>query len=46
MHKEEDMANLRIVSSCDKVTMTDKWLHPDMTMDTVQHVYGSIQELK
>lgn len=44
--KEHQMANLRISSSSDKASITDKWLHPNMTMEKVQQVYGPIEELK
>ncbi|CAF0874579.1 unnamed protein product [Rotaria sp. Silwood1] len=44
--KEQEIANLRITSSSDKTNVTDKWLHPNMTMDKVQRLYGPIEDLK
>jgi len=44
--KEPQIANVRISSSSDKTNLNDKWLHPNMTMDKVQRIYGPIDELK
>ncbi len=44
--KELQIANVRISSSSDKTSVIDKWLHPNMTMDRVQRIYGPIEELK
>jgi hypothetical protein len=44
--KESYITNVRISSTSDKTNLIDKWLHPDMTMDKVQRIYGAIEELK
>lgn len=44
--KEPQIANVRISSTSDKTNLTDKWLHPNMTMDRVQRIHGPIEELK
>jgi hypothetical protein len=44
--KDQHITNVRISSASDKANIADKWLHPNMTMDKVQRIYGSIEELK
>ncbi|UJR35517.1 hypothetical protein I4U23_028271 [Adineta vaga] len=44
--KDQQTTNVRASSSSDKTNFVDKWLHPNMTMDKVQRIYGSIEELK
>jgi hypothetical protein len=44
--KEQQIANVRISTSLDKTNDSDKWLHPNMTMDKVQGTYGPIDELR
>lgn len=38
--------NVRISSTSDKTNLTEKWLHPNMTMEKVQQTHGPIEELK
>jgi hypothetical protein len=44
--KESHTTNTRISSTSDKTNLIDKWLHPNMTMDKVQQIYGAIEDLK
>jgi hypothetical protein len=44
--KEPHITNVRISSTSDKTNLVDKWLHPNMTMDKVQQICGTIEELK
>ncbi len=44
--KESQNTNVRISSASDKASLIDKWLHPNMTMDKVQQIYGPIEDLK
>ncbi len=44
--KEQQIVNIRISSLSDKTNVSDKWLHPNMTIDKIQRIYGPIEELK
>ncbi|CAF1657909.1 unnamed protein product, partial [Adineta ricciae] len=44
--KDLQISNVRASSSSDKTNVSEKWLHPNMTMDKVQRIHGPIEELK
>lgn len=44
--KGTQVTHVRISSTSDKTNYVEKWLHSSMTMDKVEQIYGTIEELK
>ena len=44
--KEISNNNLKQITSTDKTNINDKWLHPAMTIEQVQNLHGTIEDLK
>ena len=44
--KEISNNNLKQITSTDKTNLNDKWLHPAMTIEQVQNLHGTIDNLK
>ena len=44
--KGTQATHVRISSTSDKTSYVEKWLHSKMTMDKVEQIYGTIEELK